>query len=281
MDPVKTPPGFDWQGHRGARGIYPENTIPAFLFALDQGVKTLELDVVITADSQVVASHEPFLNHEICLDLAGDPIAESNEKQLNIYEMTYEKLTEYDCGSTKHPRFPEQQNSRLPKPLLTKLTEAAELHALQTNRPQPFYNIEIKSRPEWDGIYHPQVEEYAELVMKAVEESGVVDRVSIQSFDKRVLRYLHQTRPGARLVLLEEDLRSPKAHINELGFTPSVYSCFYRKVDRGLVNYCHDKDMEVVPWTVNERNEMKRLIELGVDGIITDYPNLIQRFTNQ
>lgn len=278
---MKTPPEFDWQGHRGARGVYPENSIPAFLYALDHGVKTLELDVVITADSMVVASHEPFLNHEICLDLSGKEIPEGDEREFNIFRMTYQDLAEYDCGSKAHPRFPDQQKSRLSKPLLSDLIEAAELHALQTNRPQPRYNIEIKSRPEWDGVFHPAVKDYAGLVLKTLEQAGVADRTSIQSFDKRALRYVHQASPEMVLVLLEEDKRTPEAHLKELGFTPYVYSCHYLKVDKDLVDYCHKRGMKVIPWTVNERNKMKQLIQLGVDGIITDYPDLIPRFINQ
>jgi glycerophosphoryl diester phosphodiesterase len=277
---VKTPPEFDWQGHRGARGIYPENTIPAFLFALDQGVKTLELDVVITADSQVVASHEPFLNHEICLDLLGKDIDENAEKQLNIFRMTYEELSRYDCGSRVHPRFQEQQNIEVAKPLLSAVIEASEMHALETNREPPYYNIEVKSRPEWDGKFHPEVRVYADEVLSVIDEAGINDRVSIQSFDKRALVYLHEHRPEISLVLLEEDSRSPSSHLEELGFKPQVYSCYHLKVDKALVDYCHNQGMQVIPWTVNDRNEMKRLIEIGVDGIITDYPNYVPRFMN-
>ena len=276
--PVKSPPDFDWQGHRGARGIYPENSIPAFLFALDQGVNTLELDVVITADLQVVASHEPFLSHEICLDIDGEVIKEEDVSRFNIFQMTYRELAKFDCGTKKHPHFPEQQSVQVHKPLLSEIIEAAELHALETNRPAANYNIEIKSRPEWDGQYHPAVSDYVDLVIAVAKKSGVLDRVSIQSFDKRVLLYLHHLSADVRLVLLEEDTRNPSVHIDELGFLPDVYSCYYRKVDKELVDYCHAQGMKVIPWTVNERNDMKRLIEFGVDGIITDYPNLIPRF---
>ena len=102
-------PKFDIQGHRGARGLEPENTIPAFILALDSGVTTLELDVVITKDKQVVVSHEPWISSSICLDTAGNAIPEKDEKKLNIYQMTYDQVAKYDCGSKGNDKFPQQE----------------------------------------------------------------------------------------------------------------------------------------------------------------------------
>lgn len=116
--PPETYESIDWQGHRGARGVYPENTWAAFKYAIDQNMSTLELDVVITKDEEVVLSHEPFLNHKICLDTAGNPISEEEEKKWNIYKMTYEDLQKCDCGSIGNPDFPHQKQDSSPKPLL-------------------------------------------------------------------------------------------------------------------------------------------------------------------
>lgn len=276
-----TPPDFDWQGHRGARGVYPENSIPGFLHALDRGVKTLEMDVVITADSQVVASHEPFLSHEICLDQDGESISEAEETEYNIYQLRYEELSRFDCGSKPHPRFPDQQKLPVYKPLLKNVIQEAEQHALETARSLPYYNIEIKSRPQWDGLFHPPVAVYADLVVEAINSAGVTDRASLQSFDKRSLRYLHENWPELTLILLEEDSRQPAEHIRELGFKPAVYSCYYPKVDAALIEYCHQGGMKVIPWTVNETADMERLVKLGVDGIITDYPSRAVRYQTQ
>ena len=272
---------FDWQGHRGARGVLPENSIPGFIYALDQGVNTLEMDVVITADSHVVVSHEPFLNSEICLDAAGNTIPERTERDFNIYRMSLEELRSFDCGMKIHPGFSDQQRVSHYKPLLAEVIETAEAHALKSDRSLPSYNIEIKSREDWDNVFHPSVEQFADLVLGVVERSGVKDRVSIQSFDKRALRYINSLKTKVDLVLLEEDDRAPEIHIEELGFTPEIYSCYYKKVDADLVSYCHDQGMKVVPWTVNEVADMKYLIELKVDGIITDYPQRSKRFRIQ
>lgn len=269
---------FDWQGHRGARGNYPENSIPGFLFAIDQGVKTLELDVVVTADLQVVASHEPFLNHEICLDPSGNEIPKDSAHDYNIFQMKYETLKRCDCGKLGHPGFSHQKAVKMSKPLLRDIIASADKHSRETKRPLPHYNIEIKSRPEWDYTFHPPIQEYVDLVIRIVDSMKVAQRVYIQSFDKRSLQHLHNTRPDIPIVLLEEDDHTPQYHLELLGFDPQVYGCYFTKVDKGLVDFCHSRNIKVIPWTVNDPKEIQHLIDLGVDGIITDYPGYISQF---
>src|ERR1700754_3858617 len=111
-------PSFDKEGHRGCRGLMPENTIPAMMKALELGVTTLEMDAVITADNQVVLSHEPFFNHEITTKPDGKLVTAQEEKSLNIYKMTYAQTQQYDVGLRPHPRFPQQQKLKATKPLL-------------------------------------------------------------------------------------------------------------------------------------------------------------------
>src|SRR6267378_2929220 len=121
-------PRFDIQGHRGARGLKPENTIPAFLTALDTGVTTLEMDVIVTRDKQVVVSHEPWMSAAICSDRAGKPINEKEEKKYNLYRMTYEEVKQFDCGSRGNVKFPEQEKMYAAKPLLSDVMVAVENH---------------------------------------------------------------------------------------------------------------------------------------------------------
>ncbi|MFM8834550.1 MAG: glycerophosphodiester phosphodiesterase family protein, partial [Cytophagales bacterium] len=121
-------PKFDVQGHRGARGLKPENTIPAFLTALDYGVTTLELDVVITKDKKVLVSHEPWMFSGICLTPDGNTILGKDEKRYNIYELTYEEVKKFDCGSIGNGHFPEQEKIKISKPLLSDVIVAAETH---------------------------------------------------------------------------------------------------------------------------------------------------------
>jgi glycerophosphoryl diester phosphodiesterase len=118
-------PKFDLQGHRGARGLMPENTIPAFLEALNYGVTTLELDVVITKDGEVLVSHEPYMSHEMCLKPTGETISAEEAAKYNIYKMTYAETQQFDCGMKPHPRFPEQKKIKATKPLLRNVVAAS------------------------------------------------------------------------------------------------------------------------------------------------------------
>ena len=161
--------------------------------------------------------------------------------------MTLEQLAQYDCGSKPHPRFPEQQGIGAAKPLLSDIIEAADLHAMATNRLEPIYNVEIKSRPEWDGTFHPRLDEYVILVIDVIEKMGISNRVVIQSFDKRCLQFAHAYRKNLKLALLVEDDVDPAQHIRELGFLPQVYSCEFSQVDQGLIDYCRKQKMEVIP----------------------------------
>jgi glycerophosphoryl diester phosphodiesterase len=272
-DTTVVPPAFDLQGHRGARGLAPENTLPAFRRALELGATTLEMDVVVTGDGRVVVSHEPWMSATICTAPDGEPVAEG--KAHNIYEMTYDEVQAYDCGSRPHPRFPEQANEPAPKPLLERVVARAEAYARSHDRPAPFYNVEVKSRPAWDGRFHPPVDAYAEAAVKVLEESGVIARSTIQSFDPRALRAARDLESGARLALLvaRQGDQGLDDNLQALGFAPDIYSPSYRLVDAELVDACHRRGLKVVPWTVNERAAMRRLVEAGVDGLITDYPD--------
>lgn len=266
---------FDLQGHRGARGLYPENTIPAFRRALEIGVHTLEMDLVITADSQVVVSHEPWFSRQICQLPSGEPIPRGRQKQHRIYEMTYEEVARYDCGSRGHRRFPEQMKVEAVKPLLTQVIDTAEAYVDRHDRPPIRYNLETKSQPKWDGTFHPPPERFTELVLEVLREKGVTDRATLQSFDPRTLRVAREREPELALSLLIGRSLRPglQRHVDRLGFTPDVFSPYYQWVSTRRVEQAHEMGMEVIPWTVNETHAMRNLLEMGVDGIITDYPN--------
>ncbi len=268
-----TPGSFDFQGHRGCRGLLPENTIPAFLQALDLGVSTLEMDVVITSDSKVILSHEPWFSGEICLDPQGNAISSDQEKSHLIYKMTYEESKAFDCGSIGHPNFPDQRALSASKPLLSDVIAQAEKYAKDTGRELPFYNIETKSTPEGDGLYHPTPDVFAQLLVDEVMKAGIASRTTIQSFDPRTLQYLHGKYPELRLALLIENGYSPEENLANLGFTPHIYSPYYMLVDTALVAFCKSKEMALIPWTVNDAQTMLDLMELGVDGLISDYPD--------
>ena len=271
-------PRFDVQGHRGARGIRPENTIEAFLAALDTGVTTLEMDVVITRDKQVVVSHDPWMSADICSDTTGKPISEKAEKRYNIYRMTYEQVSQFDCGSRGNARFPEQEKMRTTKPLLSDVIVAVENHIKNFSRYETDYNIEIKSEKELDGKYQPTPQEFSELVYTLIDQYLPLDRVVIQSFDFRVLKYWHEKYPEVRLSALVNNLKTIDENLRDLGFTPAIYSPEYKLLSREEIKHCHDLKMRVIPWTVNDVQEMLELKNWNVDGFITDYPNRAEKF---
>jgi glycerophosphoryl diester phosphodiesterase len=270
---------IDIQGHRGCRGLYPENTIPGFIHALDLGVHTLEMDVVITKDSLVLCSHEPWFSHEIALTPDGGEISQEEELNHRIYDLNYSETQAYDCGSKPHPRFPDQIKMKINKPLLSAVIDSAEAHSKKTGRPLPFYNIETKSRPEGDGTFHPDPATFSELLIQVLIEKGIEDRSIIQSFDPRTLQYIHARYPDFALALLVENNDDPAEMIANLGFIPAIYSPDYNLVDKSLISFCEEKKMKCIPWTVNTVEESKVLINFGVDGIITDYPDRIVPLT--
>lgn len=266
--------GFDWQGHRGCRGLMPENSLPAFLHALDfPEVVTLELDLAVSKDNQLIVSHEPWFNPAICLTPGGDSIPHRDAEKNLIYQFTATEIRAFDCGSLGNARFPQQQKQPTYKPTLAEVVAAVRAKAAgRTLR----WNIEIKSQPEWDGLRHPPVEEFVRLTIAELKTLGLEKEANIQSFDVRALQAMHRQAPHIRLAFLIENVWSMATNLKKLGFTPQIYSPYYQLVSKKLVRNCHAKNIQVIPWTVNDVASMRGMIQLGVDGIITDYPNLIR-----
>lgn len=274
------PSEIDIQGHRGCRGLYPENTIPGFLHAIDLGVHTLEMDVVISKDHQVVVSHEPFLNHEICSDLDGNRIEKSKERDYNIYQLDLNKLLEYDCGSVSHPRFPVQKKMQVSKAPFLEMVKTVEKYVSENGKVKPYYNIEIKRVKAMDDIYHPNYKVFTNLVIDAIETAGIMDRATVQCFDLEVLQYMHEQYPNVKDVFLVDNIKGIKRNLKALGYTPHIYSPNYKLVTAGTVKYCNAENIKLIPWTVNEEKDLKKMITLGVDGIITDYPDRLIQLIN-
>lgn len=265
---------LDIQGHRGARGLFPENTIPGFKGALDLGVQTLELDVVVSSEGFIVVSHEPWLNPEICLDPEGNVIPEGEGRKWNLFEMTYDSIAQCDCGMRPHPRFPDQIHYPAHKPLLSEVIDSMETHARETQRELPYYNIELKTVPLAEGIWNPSPIGFCALVRKVIQEKGIADRTIIQSFDTEILENMHRIFPQMRISLLVEN-QDPYMALDSLSFQPDILSPDQTLLTEELISEMHDRGMKVIPWTVNDPGSAKRLIEWGVDGLITDYPDRI------
>jgi len=277
--PARTQRGgsYDLQGHRGCRGLMPENTIPAFLKALDLGVNTLELDVVLSQDGQVVISHEPYFNAAFSRKPDGTPVTE--EKNLVLYRMPYAEIKRYDVGSNGNPRFPEQQKQMVCKPLLHEMIAAVEAYRTEKKLPVFSYNIELKSEETEYDISQPRPAEFCRLVNAVLTKAGIpADRLIIQSFDFAILQEWHrqmltkQALP-VQLAALVENIRGIDHNLKKLGFKPAIYSPSYQLIGRDAVEKLHQQGIKVIPWTVNNVADMRRMLDFGVDGLITDYPN--------
>lgn len=268
---------FDLQGHRGARGLLPENTIPSFLIALDYEVDTIELDLVVTQDRKLLVSHEPWFHHHISTKPDGTPVSEEEQMSFNIFEMTYEETTSFDVGLRGHHLYPLQQPMAVQKPLLKDAIRAIEEYVSQNNLKQVAYNIETKSAPDLYGIMYPYPDEYAAILADELSdldsEFDILNRVIIQSFDPATLIEFRKLMPEVAQAILVNQDEPMEYYLDQLGYTPEIWSPNFRLVTTEIVNQAHDHGMLVIPWTINTVDEMRNQLEMGVDGLITDYPD--------
>lgn len=267
------------QGHRGCRGLLPENTWPAFQHAMDLGVTALEMDVVLSADSQLIVSHEPWINADIC---AWPDSTTEDPHRYNIHTMTAAQVSGFACGTFAFERFPEQRQVATFKPVFNDVLDSVVAYSTQYALDLPGINVEIKSRSSWEPHFQPAPEVYVDAFLRKLDAAAYSGRVTVQSFDPRILIALHAKRPELELVYLTENpLDSPDKAVETLGFTPAVYSPAFQWVTARTRGACTRLGMELVVWTVNAPQDMEKLVALGVDGIITDYPNRFVAFANE
>ena len=263
-------------GHRGSRGLSPENTLFSFIEAIQLGANTLELDIVVSKDSKLVVSHEPYMNSEICLQPNGTEIKKEDEKLFNLYTLNYEEIKKFDCGLKIHPRFPTQKKMASYKPLLNEVIEACEKYRIENKIPTIIYDIELKSEAPEYGLSQPFPEVFAELLASFILKNELHQKVIIRSFDQAPLKYLHKNYPYFFLALIVENELSAKENIELLGFIPFMYSPEYELLNSSEITYLKEIGIVVVPWTVNSAKDIREMLDLGVNGIITDYPDLFK-----
>jgi glycerophosphoryl diester phosphodiesterase len=267
---------IDLQGHRGCRGLMPENTILAMIEAIRLGVNTIELDVVVSKDGQIVVSHEPFMNPEISIP----PIESKDQFEkgtvFNIYKMSYDEISKWEVGLKKNERFPEQLKISTRKPLLSELIDSVESHIVKNRLKPVYYNIETKSNPSTDGVYHPAPKEFVDKLIQILKQKGILVKSIIQSFDKRTIQYIHAHYPSVKTSYLigDKKLNPLNEILTELGYTPNIISPEYKLIDKQFITDCHQKGIKVIGWTVNDRIKIKELYDMGIDGIISDYPTM-------
>lgn len=262
------------QGHRGDRGNFPENTIPAFLSAVKKGVAVIELDVVISKDQKVVVSHETFMSAQYMSDYDGNPISKEKEHSYNLYEMTYDSIKKFDSGSRGNAGFPSQQKIKTYKPLLSEVIDSVEQYIKINNLKPIRYNIEIKSEKADYGIRQPQPDVFSAMVMKIIQDKGIEKRMNIQSFDPELLNVLHKKYSKTIIAFLVGEGNLTE-NLAKLDFVPQIYSPNYKLLDKKQVGALRTLKMKIIPWTVNEDADIDRILALHVDGIITDYPEIV------
>jgi glycerophosphoryl diester phosphodiesterase len=269
-------PPFSYEGHRGARGLYPENSIGAMKTAIDLSkVTTLEMDCHITKDNKVVVYHDHYLNPKFVQYTNGKPLSGKDNKGI-IYHYNYTDLAQFDIGSKFYEDFPEQKKVPTGIALLSDLIDEAESYAKEKRSTPMFYNIETKSKEGKDGEYHPNPQEFSDLLLQVIIDKGIASRTVIQSFDKRTIQYINRVYPQIKTSFLigGGNTKSIKELVKELRYSPFIISPHFSLVTPNFVKDAHKAGIKIVPWTVNDKKEIERLEALQVDGIISDYPNL-------
>ena len=258
---------MDVQGHRGARGYLPENTLPAFARALELGVTTLELDTGVTRDGVVVVHHDRRLNPDVAR-LDGKWVSAPAP---TIFSLTYDELQRYDVGrirpgSEYARRFPHQQpidGTRIPR--------LADLFAMAAKTPVRF-NIETKLLPTHaDETVGPDA--FAHALIGEIRKAGVERRTTIQSFDFRTRKIVEREAQEIETVYLTEERDSTPQKARAAG--AKIWSPDFRAMKRATVEEAHRLGLRVVVWTVNEPDDIARMIEWQLDGVISDYPDRV------
>lgn len=289
------------QGHRGARGLLPENTLPAFAKALDIGVDVLELDTGVTKDGVVVIAHDAYLNPDFTRDKNGNWLESGVDKRVLLKSLTFSETQAYDVGrinpvSEYAKRFPQQRpvdGTRIPK--------LADLFAMvkELGDKRVRFNIETKLTPfaRRDTL---EPEAFIDALLEAIKEAGMMDRVSIQSFDWRTLKIAQQKAPMIPTVFLSAQQKfldnigaenregsAWTAGLNAKEFAGSVprmikaaggkiWSPYFGDLDATKVGAARVLGIRVIAWTVNNPKDIEKMLDLGVDGIISDYPDRVR-----
>lgn len=263
---------LDIQGHRGGRGLMPENSIPAMINGVRLGVQTLELDTHITGDGKVMVSHDGFMTSAIMQKPDGSNITKAEEKNYILYKMPYDSIRMFIEGVKSYPAFPQQQKVKAYKPLLADLIDSVEAYTKANHLKPVYYNIETKSNPLLDNIESPTPAVFVKLLMEVIDQKHITNRVIIQSFDVRTLQILHQQMPKVKTAYLIQT-GDYDSSMKLLGFTPTILSPEQKIVTVDMIASAHKNNVKVIPWTVNDEAAMKTLADLKVDGLISDYPD--------
>jgi len=262
--------GFDKQSHRGGAGLYAENTIAAAKNALRLGT-TIEMDLYMSKDSQIVVTHDPHIVAAYTLHPNGKPVLPEEEKDLLIKNLAYSEIAQIETGLRPYDKYPRRKNIYAHIPRFADLIDSAEHYARVNHLPPPQYNIQ--PGPAYT-ITDDFRKDFIKKMMDIIISRKIQGRAMIQAFDTGMLEVTRKYYPYMPIsFLLGKDEATFDEIFKRLSFKPDIYSPHYTMVTPELVKKCHALGMKVLPWTVNTRKEIEDLKAMGVDGIITDYPD--------
>ena len=250
-------------GHRGCRGIYPENTIEGFKKAIAFGVDGIELDVVVNKNQELVISHESYIDTNYCLTNKLD------DESLNIYKMNISEIQEIDCGSKFVKEFPQQLKVKEKKPTYKEFKK--ELIDYQGD-----ILFEIKCEYNLVNKYFPDYEKYAKIIFEETRNSKHLDKIYFMSFDYRILNELFKIIPNSKYIYLSSNKEFEK-EMKLLNFEPFGVGLNYNIINQKTIDFVHNKKQIIYGWTINDEENSKSLTSMGLDGVITDYPNIIKK----
>lgn len=250
-------------GHRGCRGIYPENTIEGFKKAIAFGVDGIELDVVVNKNQELVISHESYIDTSYCLTNKID------NESLNIYKMNISEIQDIDCGSKFVKEFPNQLKVKEKKPTYKEFKK--ELIDYQGD-----ILFEIKCDNDLVNEYFPNYEKYAKIIFEETRYSRHFDKIHFMSFDYRILNELFKIMPDSKYIYLSSNKEFEK-EMKLLNFEPFGVGIDFNIINQKTIDLVHEKKQIIYGWTINDEENSKSLTSMGLDGVITDYPNIIKK----
>jgi glycerophosphoryl diester phosphodiesterase len=267
---------FELVGQNGCRGLMPENTFPGFIHAIELGVTTLQMDVVMSKDSQIVISHEPWISSGFCTHPNGEPVTTKEEKALNLYQMDYSEIQHYDCGKRFNPEFPEQQKITANKPTLKMVVRMIRGFAEDNKYPEPKFIIDFRSDPKWYSVYQPEPKKFVQQVTDVVQRLGISEITTFQSTDLNILEELNKIENHTYSIgYIVSKGKKLEKNLSRLSFTPDIYSPHYDLVTKDLISKCHEAGILIMPWMINDKAKMENIKQMGCDGGVTDYPDRV------
>lgn len=270
----------DAQAHRGGAGLWPENTLTSMTNAVEMGVNTLELDLQISQDKQIVVSHDAYFHARYATRPDGTEVKPEDPKEY-LYTMPYDSIAKYDVGKRPSTVWPGKEQKPEIKPLASVLIDSMETRTTRLGRSPMRYNIEIKCKEgKTEGINWPEYHEFVDRCIELLLSKNLGDRLVVQCFDVRALNYMHEKYPQLKLSYLtgSKDV-DYDTYMSKLNFKPDWLSPHYSTVNETIVKRCHEDGIKIVPWTADDPAEIQRLIDLHVDAIISNYPDRLLKAT--